>query len=128
MEGDEVKENVFQGRMKKALEQFNATVLNIHGHSMQRPGIPDLYVAHVHGSCWIELKVGDNWLSQRQRVVCKELASRRDIVLVVRHEGHIIRVFNWKGAELWESKEERGLCVTLFTELKELRLTDRCCL
>lgn len=55
-----MKETNFQRALIQSLKECGATVFNIHGHSYQVAGIPDLYVAHTIWSGWLELKTGNN--------------------------------------------------------------------
>ncbi|PHR91989.1 MAG: hypothetical protein COA69_09495 [Robiginitomaculum sp.] len=69
----EVKESGFQNALIKGMRDRGAQVFNCHGHMMQEPGWPDLWVGHPKFQGWIELKVGHNGLSGKQRVILKRL-------------------------------------------------------
>ena len=79
-------ENAWKARLKKDLEALNGVVLSVHGHAMQAPGWPDLYVAHSRWSGWIELKMPRGSLSGIQVAVGKKLA-RHDIWAMVTDHG-----------------------------------------
>lgn len=61
-----MKEVNFQKILVTAFRQAEALVFNIHGHSMQIAGIPDLYVAHRIWTGWLELKTGANKATKLQ--------------------------------------------------------------
>ena len=78
-----MNENAFQSQMVHALKTQGAMVLNLHGHAMQAPGWPDLYVAHPKWRGWIELKVKGRALSELQEVIIRKLMERGDTVYVM---------------------------------------------
>lgn len=77
-------ENKYQGIVVKLLKEAGAEILNLHGHAMQAPGWPDLYVAHRIWTGWIELKVDDNDLRPNQVRVVRALRERHVPVHVCR--------------------------------------------
>jgi len=49
--------------------------LSLHGHGMQAPGWPDLFVGSKVWSGWVELKAHDGELSAAQRIVGRKLTA-----------------------------------------------------
>ncbi len=68
-----MKETNFQKILVKSLRECGTVVFNIHGHSMQVAGIPDLYIAHKIWSGWLELKTGNNPVTKLQQHTLKQL-------------------------------------------------------
>lgn len=64
-----------------------ALVLGLHGHAMQSPGWPDLYVAHPRYDGWVELKGDGGSLSPLQTAVGKKLVERRVRAVVLNGDG-----------------------------------------
>jgi len=69
-------ERDFQRNVIKFLKQRNAVVFNLIGNAFQRD-LPDLYVAHLYWSGWIELKVGKNKPTPSQISVLERLRQRK---------------------------------------------------
>ena len=82
--GCDMKENQFQKDLIDQLYSQGAWVFNIHGHSMQKPGVPDLLVVHRRWSGFIELKVEVNETSDKQKDVAKDLIKRYFPTFVIR--------------------------------------------
>ena len=53
---------------------YKAKILKLHGHAMQEPGWPDLYIAHPKFVGWIETKGVNTLVKTIQRTVMEELA------------------------------------------------------
>jgi len=70
-----MKETNFQRILSTSLKQAGAIVFNIHGHSMQVAGIPDLYVAHKTWTGWLELKTGTNKVTLLQQHTLRRLEA-----------------------------------------------------
>jgi hypothetical protein len=68
----DVRESVFQGKVIKSLRAGGCLVWKMHGHGMQKIGIPDLYFAGPLTG-WLELKVGNNQVSAIQALTLKQL-------------------------------------------------------
>jgi hypothetical protein len=99
-------ESQFQRQVIKALEDFCAVVYNIHGHAMQKRGIPDLYVAHRLWTGWIELKVGGNSISAIQAHQLEKLWSAGAQAFVVRLNGGVLV----RDVEVpWNDPKNRGM-------------------
>lgn len=77
-------ENAWKARLVKAWRGMGMQVLSLHGHAMQEPGWPDIYVAGPHGrSFWVELKYdADGVLSARQELKLKALRRYRQRIFV----------------------------------------------
>lgn len=71
-----MKENKFQKKVIEALEAKCAFIINLHGHLMQKSGLPDLEVVHRSWHGFLELKVGDNEASDIQRAVAAKILKR----------------------------------------------------
>jgi len=79
-----MKENEFQRKIVRALESIGAWTLNVHGHRMQKSGVPDLYVAHPKWTGWIELKTNKGKPSDLQVCNIRSLINRGVSAYVVR--------------------------------------------
>ena len=64
----------------------HAMVLNLHGHSMQAAGWPDVYISHWFCRCWVEYKSKNREVEPLQRKVMTDLVKRKDSVYVIRFE------------------------------------------
>lgn len=58
---------------------------NVHGHAMQRRGVPDLYICHPKFRGWIELKVDKNTPSSEQISNFRQLVKLGDVCFFVRY-------------------------------------------
>ncbi len=87
-----MRETAFQRWIIHLYKRCNSVVLNLHGHSMQAEGWPDLYVAHKTLECWIELKVASNPCSNVQEVRIKDLRERGVNACVMRLRGEQISI------------------------------------
>lgn len=81
-----MRETEWKSKLKKEFESIGAKVLSLHGHAMQAPGWPDLYVCHPIWSGWIELKMHDGELSTAQKIVGNSLECQRLAVVLVADE------------------------------------------
>lgn len=79
-----MKENKFQTKLKKILESQCAFVINLHGHSLQRSGLPDLEIIHRRWHGFLELKCGKNKASDIQKSVAAAIELRGVPVYVLR--------------------------------------------
>lgn len=82
-----IREAEFTRRMRSALETRGAFVAKIHGHAMQRAGLPDFYVSHPRWRGWLELKVGDGKLSTLQLATMMALVKSGDRALCLTTRG-----------------------------------------
>lgn len=80
-----MKENKFQKKVVEALIAKTAWILNVHGHRMQKSGVPDLQVVHRRWCGYLELKVGKNKCSPIQKQVIKKIKDRGFPVFVLRY-------------------------------------------
>ena len=89
-----MKENEFQKRVVKLLRDEGGVVFNVHGHGMQAPGWPDLYIAlpasELFGSWqgWLELKTKKNKATPLQ-------AHRIQKLQKVGCPAAVLRLVNW---------------------------------
>lgn len=67
-------ESKFARWMRDQLKAANALVLKLHGHSMQEPGWPDLYVVHARWTGHIELKIRGETIKPLQ---CERMLNLR---------------------------------------------------
>ena len=77
-------EGHYQKLLLDCLRSAAAWTFNIHGHSGQKAGVPDLYVAHPIWRGWLEIKVDDHPLEPKQREEARRLIERQDVVYVIR--------------------------------------------
>lgn len=95
-----MRESAFQGRVRQTLQGEGAMVLNLHGHSHQVSGWPDLFVAHWTWRGWLELKTGKRKLTALQRRVIDELRLRGEQVWVLRYTQDGVSLETSKGVEV----------------------------
>jgi len=81
-----MKENQFQKQVKKTLENQGAFIINIHGHMMQKVGLPDLEIIHRQWTGFLELKIEKNKCSAIQRIIAAKIALRGMPIYVLRCE------------------------------------------
>lgn len=82
--------NSFTKLVMEALEAAGSWCLKIHGHRYQKGGVPDLYIANLRWSGWIELKVGDRDIEPLQELNLKALLARGVAAFVVRWKDGIV--------------------------------------
>ncbi len=71
-------ESDFQKSLVRELRDAGAVILKIHGHAMQAPGWPDLYIAHhaiPGGGAWLELKRDGHEPTELQAAVIRRLRA-----------------------------------------------------
>ena len=93
-------ERDFAKLINGALESVGAFTFNVHGHRMQKSGMPDTYCAHPQWTGWTELKVGQNKPSPVQINVMKDMLRRGVPAFVVRYRERVVY------CELWINKKE----------------------
>lgn len=101
-------ETHWKARLRKELAKFGP-VLSLHGHAMQEPGWPDLYVSSRRWSGFIELKMAGGQLSTAQKIVGRKLESNGAFIVlryvderfanIESSDGGIYRVTTWTNAE-----------------------------
>jgi hypothetical protein len=74
-------ETQWKARLRKQLAKFGP-VLSLHGHAMQEPGWPDIYVASSRWSGFIELKMATGQLSTAQKIVGRRLEAHGVFVVL----------------------------------------------
>lgn len=79
-----MKENKFQKKVKEQLEKQAAFVINMHGHLMQRAGLPDLQVLHTRWDGFLELKCEDYEASALQQIIAARIELRGTLCYVLR--------------------------------------------
>ncbi len=84
-----MKENKFQTKVVKQLKNQAAFIVNVHGHRMQKSGLPDLLIVHKDWKGWLELKTGKstikkNQASAIQRIQAAKIELRNMPVYVLR--------------------------------------------
>ena len=77
-------ENKFQKKVIDALKKRPVFIINLHGHLMQRAGLPDLKIIHSQWHGFLELKVGVNKPNAIQKAVAKKIAARGVPVYILR--------------------------------------------
>jgi len=78
-------ESKFQKQVKKVLEKQGAFIINIHGHGMQKPGLPDLLVIHPKWTGFLELKTEKNKCSEIQQAIACKIKVRGMPIYVLRN-------------------------------------------
>ena len=94
-----MKERDFARKIKNGLESVGCFCFNVHGHRMQRGGVPDIYVAHNRWTGWIEFNVGNYKPTDLQIMRMKDLLIRNVPAFVVRFKDGIIYCELWGGSE-----------------------------
>ena len=86
-----MRESDFQKSIVKTIRAVGGKTFNVHGHAMQAPGWPDLQVYHRWWTGHLELKVGKNKATPKQRKVMLDLIERGTDAYVLRwvSEGQI---------------------------------------
>lgn len=79
-----MKENKFQKQVVKQLESQAAFIFNVHGHMIQKSGLPDLLVIHTRWKGWLELKCEKYKASSLQRIKAAMLELREMPVYILR--------------------------------------------
>jgi hypothetical protein len=79
-------EGIFQEHCINAFERLGAKVFNVHGHSMQASGWPDLQVYHPRWTGHLELKVDKNTCSTLQKLTLRDLRHVGTKAFVLRLE------------------------------------------
>lgn len=92
-----MKENKFQKYLIDKLYSQGAWCFNVHGHSMQKTGVADVLVVHRRWAGFLELKVGDNKTSDKQKDIAKDLIKRYFPTFVIRCRELDITGGNWEG-------------------------------
>lgn len=65
-------------------KKCNAEILNLHGHAMQEPGWPDVYISQRYYRGWIEFKDRNTVVEKHQKRKIAKLRSNGDNVLIAR--------------------------------------------
>ena len=79
-----MKETDFAKKITRNLRDCNALVLSVVGNRMQQNSWPDIYVAHVYWSGWIEFKGLKTKLRKDQKVLIEGLQIRGANAVIVR--------------------------------------------
>lgn len=92
-------ETAFSDRVRKALERAGAYVIKKHGSRYGVSGQPDLIVFSRQWTGALELKVGNNQLTQIQRLALERITAAGGSAYVLRLSQAIV-IESWWGAEL----------------------------
>ena len=115
-----LRESKFCKRLTSVLYGQCAFTFKIHGHSMQRAGIPDLHIVHRRWAGYLELKVQDNKTSSVQKKVGNEIRDRNYPCYVFRC---IDVKFNSRGTAtswLYVLEDFDGVAITSVPNLEQL--------
>ena len=77
-------ETKFSDQLCKVLKSKCAWILNVHGHMLQKSGVPDLQVIHRRWHGFLELKMNKNGASPKQKSVAAAIELRNVPVFVFR--------------------------------------------
>lgn len=69
-------ETKIQGVLKDLIVKGGGWVLNLHGHAMQKSGVPDLFIVSSMWTGFLELKRADNVPSRLQAVQLRRICER----------------------------------------------------
>jgi hypothetical protein len=89
-------EGKITAKLKKLWEGEDAFVFKVHGHVMQKSGMPDVYVCHPTWRGWIELKTENREVTLIQRLTVEKLRRAGDNACVAR----------WKNGQFWLDERE----------------------
>ena len=115
---DGTLERIYQHDLVTCFRSIGTLVLNLHGHMMQAPGWPDLYVAHWKWAGWLELKTEKDEPTTLQAQVIRDLKRRGVPAFVARLRGatEVIEdecgselIFGWGGSALERLQALRSL-------------------
>ena len=87
-----MNERKFQREVVQTFEGLGCFTFNVHGHSMQKAGIPDLFVSHPTWCGWLELKVGEGKASAIQRKQILELRRTSSSAWILRWKDGICTI------------------------------------
>lgn len=80
-------ETKLTSRLVRGGRTARAMILNVHGHKMQTPGWPDLYIAHKLWTGFLEMKGPRTKIEPHQQQIIGGLKERNVSVYVVRFIG-----------------------------------------
>lgn len=116
-----MKENKFQKQVIKQLENQCAFIINLHGHMMQRAGLPDLQIIHKNWKGFLELKCEDYEASALQRAVAAKIELRGTPIYVLRCvEKSSGALFTYSEDTKYQLENFSGEVITPFGSLKSL--------
>lgn len=98
-----MRESEFQKKLQHQLRDVGALVFNVHGHTMQQSGWPDLQVYHTIWTGHLELKLSAK-VEQHQHFIINELRRRGTAAFALRLAGDdlILEGFGrWTDFCLW---------------------------
>ena len=92
-----LREGKFCKRLKDILENQCAWVFNVHGHGMQKAGVPDLHIIHRKWAGYLELKAEKNKPTGLQKKIGNQIRARnypcfvfRSVDVRLDHQGNAI--------------------------------------
>lgn len=82
-------EREWRGKICQQMRECNAMVFAIVPSIYMEPGWPDVHVHHAYWRGWIEFKGAETLLTEKQRVVIRELNKRHSgSAFIARHSGN----------------------------------------
>jgi hypothetical protein len=81
-----------------------AFIFNIHGHEMQRAGLPDLHITSAIWTGYIELKRDKRKPTKLQEMIMRRIIACRGKAFVVRNHGDGLQIEMWNGIILGHCK------------------------
>jgi len=100
-----MNESQFTKKIITAFKETGAFILKIHGHSMQKSGIPDLLILHPKWKGFVELKIGNGKCSDIQKHQISEIKNRGFPCVVLRwyveNFEEWIRIEDENGVVMW---------------------------
>lgn len=126
-------EREFSKQVVSALESAGSWCFNVHGHRFQKSGTPDVYVANIRWTGWIEFKVGSSRPRPLQIMTMKDLLVRGVPAFVVRLKDGVVYCELWGGdshevlayCKDWRRDKgtTRGLCLlTMFNDAGKMAI------
>lgn len=124
-------EATFWEEVKAALEGAGCMPIKIHGHGMQKAGLPDVQVYSPRWTGHIELKVEDD-TSTLQKLTMVDLLVRGTPALVLRWVGGHVQAETHEGdalgyipASVWGKRPQRSLPLMNLLEVSTVELVKR---
>lgn len=122
-------ESTFQGHVIDDLEGVGAFVFNVHGHGMQKAGLPDLQIYSPIWTGHLELKVEKRSVEDLQRIQMRRLNERGTAAFVLRLVGDDVQIEDSDGGlqvtltDWYVDRDKRQRAKVLMSELAELSVS-----
>ena len=93
-----MNETHFKKKINDLLKETGAFIINLHGHGMQKVGLPDTLILHPKYSFFIEFKIKNNKCSEIQKIQIQAIKKQKFPVVVLRlNDNNIVDIENEDG-------------------------------